>query len=1262
LEELFRHALEIPAGEERDHFLSTECGDDDDLRRRVEALIRAHLSAGGFLDPSNPARAVRSGLELSDSHFGSGIAGLRVLERVAEGGFCVVYLAEQIEPMRRPVALKILKPGLDVRAGNRRFEAERQALAVMDHPNIARIYGAGSTSDGQPYLVLEWIRGPMVDCYADAAKLTLRARLSLFLQICAGIAHAHERGVIHQDIKPANILVPEYDGAAVPKIIDFGMALSTRAPDESGCKAADEAELVGTPAYMSPEQVFGVAGGVDARTDVFSLGAVLHELLTGLPPFEGEKCTHVDPESLRRAIQSRRFLKPSTRVEQCEPTQMMVLAAHRQKKPSELAAALRDDLDAILTKALEADRENRYATVNDLADDIRLHLGDRQVSAAKQTWTGRGRHFARRHAAALTTAAVVSGLLLVTVLTTLIHLLKSRVLRHQVIQQEAVATEAEQQKIELHSRQLQALGMDAVGRQNAAEAMAWFSQAARLSPPESRERQLNQRRVHALAAAVALPVRVLQLSGPLQSLEFSPEGGHLLALAEDGQCTLWDWQADQVLDWSQQVGPVTAAEWSPESMQVALGLQSGAVEIRQVPTGEVVRRLEFGESVRTVRFSPDGRQLAVGGKTVRLWQEPLGEWLAWRWDHPAPVFALRYSADGEHLVSACLDRQARVFSLSSSGTEGSPAPGVFHHEAGQTGVTPEHCAAALIRTDPLAPLFFGADNRLLTWTAMGELTAWDSTEKRIFRTLEGTCLATRLVQSPNGNWIAVTFPHGSAQFWMPETLAGPAAMSVKHQERICDLAFGPQSEWVMTASADRTARLWQLPQGTPMLSPLMHSREVAHAAVSRNGRWVGTAQLDGQLRVWRLPSHQEDTQSLTLGLSGRWNVHASPRGRRILLTQMAQNGPESAILLHGEDSRYEQSQLEFPGGFVDAAWSSEGDLLATLTRRRGTDVPAIAGHLELRMAAALSHPSRNLDLPFLPSRLAWHPNGESLVISDTQGGLWQASFDGPKPLTAWPTQAEAVNLQDETLAFSASGNYLIRSWTEGRIEVWDATLQRLRFSQDAPDSSRRLVTPSPTERHLLITESDGKSQLIHLEDGQVLGKPLKHSGGVVAQGFSPDGSWVVTSGHDGRLQIQDWRTGEMICPPLNHADEVFGFCFSADGGWLATACRDGTFHVWDTQSGTGLLPVESVHEPLFGVRLDKENRWAVLTGAGSTVWIRSLRLLQEATDWSIDESTLLSEATSGLAMDCEPPVKLSSSAWEDRMNQIRSLRHDYFDP
>jgi WD40 repeat protein len=695
---------------------------------------------------------------------------------------------------------------------------------------------------------------------------------------------------------------------------------------------------------------------------------------------------------------------------------------------------------------------------------------------------------------------------------------------------------------------------------------------------------------------------------------------------------------------------------------VALGLQSGAVEVRRVPTGEVIRRLEFGESVRTVQFSPDGKQLAVGGKTVRLWQEPLGDWLAWRWEHPAPVFALRYSADGEHLVSACLDRQARVFSLNRSETEASPAPGLFRHETGLAGVTPEHCAAALIQTDPLAPLFFGADNRLLTWTAMGELTAWDCAEKRIFRTLEGTCLATRLVQSPSRNWIAVTFPHGSAQFWTPEILAGPSAMSVKHQERICDLAFGPQAEWVMTASADRTARFWQLPQGTPMLSPLMHSREVAHAAVARNGRWGGTAQLDGQLRVWRLPTRQNDMQPLALGLSGRWNICASPRGRGILLTQMAQNGPESAVLLHGEDSHYEHSQLELPGGLVDAAWSAEGDRLATLTRRRGTDVPSIAGHLELRTAATISHPSRILDLSFLPSRLAWYPNGERLVISDTQGGLWQASFDGRQPLTAWATQAEAVNLQDETLVFSASGEHLIRSWKEGRIEVWDVALQRLRFSQDAPNPSRRLVTPSPTEGHLLITESDGKSQVVHLEDGQVLGKPLKHSGGVVAQGFSPDGRWVVTSGHDGCLQIQDWRTGAMICPPLNHADEVFGFCFSADGGWLAAACRDGTFHVWDTQSGAGLLPVESVHEPLFGVQLDKENRWAVLTGRGSTVWIRSLRVLQEATDWSVEELTLLSEATSGLAMDREPPVKLSSAAWQDRMTNILTLRHDYFDP
>jgi WD40 repeat protein len=944
---------------------------------------------------------------------------------------------------------------------------------------------------------------------------------------------------------------------------------------------------------------------------------------------------------------------------------MISLAAQRRKNPPELAAAVRGDLDAILSKALAADRGNRYRSVADLASDVRLHLENRPVSVTNAGWIVRSRKFVRRHAVSLAVAGVTSGILLAALCATLVEGLRSRKLERDVIRHAAEAVNANKKQVEMRSQKLVLLGLDAIRHQELGEAMAWFSQAARLAAPGSPECKLHQQRVHALAASAVLPIRVLQPKGPLRLLEFSPDGSQLLALAGDGGCIVWNWQADQVPQWSEKLGAVTAAQWRPAGTQVALGFASGAVEIRDTANGAVVRRLEFGEGVKAIRFSPDGQELAVAGKTLRLWEERRGEWSAWQWEHPAPIFAIRYSADAKRLVSACDDHQARVFLVNGSEPDSSRLLNVFRHETGVTGFNADHCAAALIPTDPLPPLFLGAGNRLLTWSAMNELTVWDPAQNWSAGKINGTCLATRVRASPNGEWIAVTFPEGSARLWSPESFPGLVAARLKHQERICDLAFGSQAKWVLTASADRTAKLWQLPDGKPILSPLMHSSEVAHGAVSRNGKWIATAQSDGQIRVWRLPPPQGDVKPIALGLPGRWTAQASPGGRQILLSaQNAESKTQQAVLLHGDGFQYEPSPLDLSGEFVAGAWTSDGDRLAILTRRNGNDSPLSSGQLEIWRVEDLSAPLQRIELPFVPVQFAVAPDGRCFAIADGQGGVWMADPNSRPRLTLWIPPVQQRKESDQEMVFSASGKSLIGCGTPGQIEVWDATSHQRRFVLEAstPGASRRRITPSPNESHLLVTEPDGTSRVINLKDGRVLGNALPHPGGVVAQGFSPDGRWVVTSGHDGCVRINDWRTGEMVCPPLVHADEVFGFDFSTNGNWLATACRDGTFRVWDTKIGASLLSAVSVNEPLVGVKLSADNRWAILMGRGSTVWNCRLHLQQETNDWSAEELTMLSETVSCLTIEHDQPANLGSADWQERLTRIRTLRPGYFLP
>src|SRR3954471_8137635 len=305
LRSIFNEAIELPAGPEREAVLQRACDGNDDLRRRVEELIQAHDRAAGFLDDPTRAAAKQTivlSLPLSEKP-GDRIGRYKILQQIGEGGCGVVYMADQEEPVRRRVALKVIKLGMDTKSVIARFEAERQALALMDHPNIAKVLDAGATETGRPYFVMELVRGVKITDYCDQHKLTMRARLDLFTQVCNAIQHAHQKGIIHRDIKPSNILVTLHDGVPVPKAIDFGIAKATsdqRLTDKTLFTAFEQ--FMGTPAYMSPEQAEMSGLDIDTRTDIYSLGVLLYELLTGKTPFDARELLASGLEAMRRTI------------------------------------------------------------------------------------------------------------------------------------------------------------------------------------------------------------------------------------------------------------------------------------------------------------------------------------------------------------------------------------------------------------------------------------------------------------------------------------------------------------------------------------------------------------------------------------------------------------------------------------------------------------------------------------------------------------------------------------------------------------------------------------------------------------------------------------------------------------------------------------------------------------------------------------------------------------------------------------------------
>src|SRR5215831_12601102 len=442
---LFLEASELADPAERAAYLERECGADAGLRQRVEALLAAHDGGGRSVEgdatgtseltspetqeatatvdaetrlPSELATAEdrSDGADFTiasaprvdrpgRSGVGQVIAGRYTLRDVlGEGGMGTVYRADQTRPVKRMVALKLIKIGMDSRAVLARFDAERQALALMDHPNIARVYDGGTTDGGRPFFVMEWVKGAPLTQYCDDHRLSVKARLELFVSVCQAVQHAHQKGIIHRDLKPSNVLVTEVDGRPTPKVIDFGVAKATEfsLTDQS---LADTGAIVGTPTYMSPEQADPSSMDIDTRTDVYALGVILYELLVGSPPIDAKQFKRGAILEMLRMVREVDPPKPSTKVSTSDA--LPNIAASRDVEPAHLKRALQGDLDWVVMKALEKDRTRRYETANGFAADIQRHLAHEPVVAAPPSRAYRLRKFVRKHRGAVIAASLV---------------------------------------------------------------------------------------------------------------------------------------------------------------------------------------------------------------------------------------------------------------------------------------------------------------------------------------------------------------------------------------------------------------------------------------------------------------------------------------------------------------------------------------------------------------------------------------------------------------------------------------------------------------------------------------------------------------------------------------------------------------------------------------------------------------------------------------------------------------------------------------
>jgi tetratricopeptide (TPR) repeat protein/serine/threonine protein kinase len=408
VEDIFLAALELGSAKEQFAYLEEVCTGNPELRRRVDRLLEAQAQNTSFLEA--PAPEIQPWLDQRIAEVPGSVIGLyRLIEQIGEGGMGTVWMAQQTEPVKRLVAIKLIKAGMDSRQIIARFEAERQALALMDHPNIARVLDAGTTSVGRPYFVMDLVKGVPITTYCDAQLLTPRERLELFVPVCQAIQHAHQKGIIHRDLKPSNVVVAQYDGKPVPKVIDFGVAKAAGRTLTEKTLVTGFGSIVGTLEYMSPEQAEVNQLDIDTRSDIYSLGVVLYELLTGSPPFTRNELEKAGVLEMLRVIREQEPSKPSTKLSTAEG--LPTLAANRGTEPASLKKLVRGELDWIVMKCLEKDRNRRYETANAVARDIEHYLHDEPVAAGPPSAWYRFRKFAHRNKGAVAATALVLCLL-----------------------------------------------------------------------------------------------------------------------------------------------------------------------------------------------------------------------------------------------------------------------------------------------------------------------------------------------------------------------------------------------------------------------------------------------------------------------------------------------------------------------------------------------------------------------------------------------------------------------------------------------------------------------------------------------------------------------------------------------------------------------------------------------------------------------------------------------------------------------------------
>jgi WD40 repeat protein/serine/threonine protein kinase len=1109
LDDIFLNAWQMADKAQRAAYLDKSCGGDASTRKHVDAMLRdAERAKNLFGEESHTTPAFA---ERSAEGPGAVIGPYKLLEKIGEGGMGLVYMAEQREPVARKVALKIIKLGMDTREVVGRFEAERQALALMDHPNIAKVLEAGASAAGRPYFVMELVRGIKITAYCDQNNLSTRQRLDLVVQVCKAVQHAHQKGIIHRDIKPSNILVADHDGVPVPKIIDFGIAKATtdqRLTDKTVFTAFEQ--FIGTPVYMSPEQAKLSGLDIDTRTDIYSLGVLLYELLTGKTPFEERQLLAVGLEEMRRTIREVEPVKPSTRLRQQQKEkaeskklksessgdQQAHAGGRTQKSESQPVvgdrqSAIPSDLDWIVMKCLEKDRGRRYETASGLAEDIQRFLAFEPVGARPPGAGYRFSKWVRRNKVMFAAGSAVAASLVLGLGISSWLYFKERASRRS-------ADEAGRRL----QAQLYAADMHlAKAAWDQAQVGTVLQLLRRYLPPPG-EPDLRGFEWYYLERLCRSELLTLHgRSDELFNVVFSPDGKRLASSGRIARLLVWD--AETGAETFAQRGASGGRQFVTFSRDGKLvasssggGDQPGEVTIRDAVTGAVTQSIKgLSGSMVSLAFSPDGRRIAMAGDNgVELRDVATGNVIQKLTTHEGAVLSVTFSPNGERLASAGLDKTVRV---------------------------------------------------------------WDAANGNLLLTCRGhNHMVSEVVFSPDGHTLASASLDQTAKLWNAAT--GQEIRTFKgHSYHVLSVAFSPDGARLATASDDRTVKLWDASTGEELFTLRGHAGPVTSVSFSPDGKRVASAGHDGTVRIWNATGDQD---SLTMqGVPSRgYGVAFHPDGKELASAHCDGTVQEwsaaTGEVLHTFSRQHPTEKGD--NGWVEAiAYNPDGTRLvsgcddAPLSIRdsgSGEELLTLKGHVgKVRCAA-------------------WSPNG-NLVASggnDRTVRIWNAS-NGQELFTmhgtAYNVLAVAFRFDSRRLA-SAGGS---------TAKIWDTATGAELLALKGHVQGVRGIVWSPDGEKLATAGSDATIRLWEAATGMEIRALTGHSAAVMSLAFSPDGKRVASGGSGDRMiKLWDVSSGQETLSLKAHDDIITSLAFSPDGQRLASTSWDKKVKVWEAHEPT----------------------------------------------------------------------------------------------